>query len=63
MLTPTKYVIYLKSWSKKIKRCEQEEQDTIYMLKNLELTNTYSLTKISLNKILNEKFWSKGRFN
>ena len=41
----------------------KRKQDTINMFENLELANMYSLTKISLNKILNEIFLSKERFN
>lgn len=41
----------------------KRKQDTINMLENSELANMYSLTKISLNKILNENFSSKERFN
>ena len=38
------------------------KQNTINMLKNSELANKYSLTKINLNKISNKEFQSKERF-
>ena len=41
----------------------KRKQDTINMFENSKLANMYSLTKISLNKILNEFFLSKERFN
>ena len=35
----------------------KRKQDTINMFENSKLANMYSLTKISLNKILNEFFF------